>query len=412
MRVNPINKRWTVLTLVVLGILISYVDRGNLSIAAPALMHDFALSPESMGLLLSAFFWTYGAFQFPAGWIIDRLGVRRSYLIAFFLWSISSAAIALSRNAHDIFVLRLLLGAAESVGPLASLTFIRHAFTEEERGLPVAAYIAGQTVGPALGALLGTALLSAAGWRSLFAVTGLIAMLWLPFWFFLARGSERRVEPQAEVKVQRWNWPGMLSCPSFWGMSMCVFLFSYYWYFVLTWIPTYLTVSRGLSILSMGRLLSASLFVMAPTNMLVGWLADRAIRRSRNALAVRITIAAAGFMGASVIILLLYASGQLSVFAILAVSVCSFGAASASFWVLVQHLAPVPLTARAIAYFNTISQAAGALAPIVTGHTLGASKDFTLAVWLAGLSALAASLLLSAVGAGGLRRLLALSFPD
>ena len=73
------NRRWVVLALVCLAILVAYVDRGNLSIATVEIMRDFRLSPVYAGTLLSAFFWTYGLFQIPAGFIIDRYGIRGVY---------------------------------------------------------------------------------------------------------------------------------------------------------------------------------------------------------------------------------------------------------------------------------------------------------------------------------------------
>ncbi len=368
-------------------------------------MRDFNLSTRTMGFLLSAFFWTYGAFQLPAGLLIDRLGVRYSYFFAFLLWSLASASLALSRNVQTIFALRLLLGLAESVGPLASLAFIRHAFSEQERGFPVATYIAGQTIGPACGALLGTTLLAAAGWRVMFAATGLGALVWLPFWFSFAKIKENSgTQIPASRPPKAWDWSAILSSRSFWAMSLCVFLFSYYWYFLLTWIPTYLAVSRGFPIVTMGRILSIPLFIMAPVNILVGWLADKAIAHNRRPIKVRMGIAIAGFFGASAILLLGRASDRNSVLAVLTVSVCCFGVGSANFWTLVQHLAPPQLTARVIGYFNTLSQVAGAAAPIITGYTLGPGKNFSVAISLAGLSAIASSCLLLAAGERGIDR--------
>ena len=72
-------RRWTVAVLLYFGILISYIDRGNLGIAAPQMMRDFGLSPAAMGTLLSSFFWTYGAFQIPSGYLVDRFGIRAIY---------------------------------------------------------------------------------------------------------------------------------------------------------------------------------------------------------------------------------------------------------------------------------------------------------------------------------------------
>ena len=132
------NRRWIVVALIFLSILISYVDRGNLSIAADSIMRDFQLPPASMGVLLSAFFWTYAFCQLPAGYIVDRYGIRFVYAAGFVLWSLASAGMALSRHAGDIIALRMLLGLAEAVAPLASLAFIRQNFSGREQGLPTA----------------------------------------------------------------------------------------------------------------------------------------------------------------------------------------------------------------------------------------------------------------------------------
>ena len=180
------RRRWIVLALVFLGIVINYIDRGNLSVAAPSIMRDFRIAPAAMGLLLSAFFWTYGVFQMPAGAIVDRFGIRRTYAAGFLIWSLASAAIALSRAPADITGLRLLLGMAEAVAPLASISFIRNNFAAQDQGLPTSIYISGQNIGPAIGALVGAILLDRFGWRVMFAITGLGALVWLPCWWIAA----------------------------------------------------------------------------------------------------------------------------------------------------------------------------------------------------------------------------------
>lgn len=90
------DRRWVVMTFLFLGILISYVDRGNLSVAANAIMKDFQFSPPRMGVLLSSFFWTYALFMIPAGFLVDRFGIKSTYLIGLGLWSIASALIGVA----------------------------------------------------------------------------------------------------------------------------------------------------------------------------------------------------------------------------------------------------------------------------------------------------------------------------
>lgn len=397
--------RWVLLALIFAGILISYVDRGNLSIAAAAIMRDFRLPPESMGVLLSAFFWTYGAFQIPAGFLVDRLGIRRTYAAAFLIWSVASAGMALSRGAGDIFSARLVLGLAETVGPVASLAFIRQHFSGPEQGLPLSVYVAGQTFGPACGALVGSALLAEFGWRAMFAAIGLVALLWVPAWlYWTPRRTQAPMRTSAAPKG-RVPWRAIFSSPAVWAMSGCVLFFSYYWYFVLTWMPTYLTVARGFSTIGMGEILSVPLFSMAGVNIAAGWLADKLAARTGNVFRVRLWFAAAGLFGAGLVLILNVLHGRAAVLPVLVVSICSFGVASSNYWAIVQFVPPVSLVGRTVGYLNTLSQIGGIAAPLVTGWSLGPHKNFEVAILLAGVSPWIACLLLLIAGPGGLAKL-------
>jgi MFS family permease len=390
------NRRWLVLGLVFLGILVSYVDRGNLSIAAESIMRDLALKPEAMGLMLSAFFWTYAVCQIPAGLLIDRFGVRNVYAIAFAIWSLASASIALGHSQSDILLSRLVLGFAESVGPLASLAFIRANFAPRESGLPVGIYIGGQTLGPACGALLGTSLLASFGWRAMFAVTGLGALLWVPAWLAFAPAS--KIESAGSTGP--WPWRIILRSPSVWAMSACVFFFSYYWYFLLTWMPAYMTSARGFSILDMGRILFVPLASMAVTNALFGRLADLLIKKTQSLFWVRVWFAAFGLLGASSLILLNVITRKEAVLPILLVSICSFGIVSSNYWTIAQNVVPPGKAGRAIGMLNTMSQLGGAAAPYITGITIGPHKHFSFSILIAGFCPIAAFALLMLAGPG------------
>ncbi|MEP6539175.1 MAG: MFS transporter, partial [Bryobacteraceae bacterium] len=352
------SRRWVVVALIFVGILISYVDRGNLGIAATSIMRDFQFPPSSMGMLLSAFFWTYALFQIPAGFIVDRIGIRRVYAGAFLVWSLASAAIALSRGLPDILGLRLVLGLAEAVGPIASLSFIRRNFSGAEQGLPTAIYIAGQNAGPAIGALLGTMLIDQLGWRAMFAITGLGALVWLPFWWFLAPPD--RVAPvKAAVPVEAQSgmpWRITLLSRAFWGMTLSIFLSSYYWFFLLTWVPTYLTSTRGFTTLEMGRVLSTPLFIMAVFNIVAGSIADRLVKRVGSVFRVRVAFSAIGYATSAIVLLLLVLPGKEVVLPILIVSICATGIGNSNFWAISQHAPPAGLVGRTIGYLNTVAQ--------------------------------------------------------
>jgi MFS transporter, ACS family, D-galactonate transporter len=130
-------------------------------------MRDFGISPAAMGTLLSAFFWSYSLLQIPAGYAVDRFGLKWVYASAFLLWSLAAAAIGFAASFRQILFLRLLLGIGETVAHPASIAFIRRNFTDEQQGLPTAIYLSGMQFGPAAGALLGSALLVRTGWRLL-----------------------------------------------------------------------------------------------------------------------------------------------------------------------------------------------------------------------------------------------------
>jgi len=407
------NRRWIVLALIFLAIVINYIDRGNLSVAAPSIMRDFHISPATMGVLLSAFFWTYGLFQIPAGALVDRFGIRGAYAGAFLIWSLSSAAIALSRGTGDIISLRVVLGLAEAIAPVASLSFIRSNFAGKDQGLPTSIYIAGQNVGPALGALVGALLLDRFGWRLMFAITGLGALVWLPGWLAAAPSNSKRVESPAEPAAadaqgpRAWTWRMLLTNGTFWAMSLCIVLSSYYWYFVLTWVPSYLVLSRGFSNLGMGRVVSTALLAMAGVNVLAGSVADKVAARI-GVFRARLWFGIVGYAGTAAVLLLLVVPGRSWALPILTLSMCATGIGNSTFWAIAQHLPPKHMVGRTAGYLNTLSQVGGGAAPIITGYILGPQKQFGPAILVAGLCPVLAAACLVAAGPHGLERMKAL----
>jgi MFS family permease len=407
------NRRWIVLSLVFVGIVICYIDRGNLSVAAPSIMRDFRITPATMGVLLSAFFWTYAAFQIPAGALVDRFGIRRAYAGGFLVWSIASAAIALSRGTGDIIGLRLALGLAESIAPLASISFIRNNFAGKDQGLPTSIYIAGQNIGPALGALVGAILLDRFGWRTMFAITGLGGLIWLPGWLAAVPSDRTRAVREAEKAAddlaapRRWTWRLLLTTRTFWAMSLSILLSSYYWYFVLTWVPSYLILARGFSTLEMGRVVSTALFAMAIVNVSAGAVVDKWAARI-GVFRARVCFAVLGYAGTAAILLLLVTPDRSWALPILTFSMCATGIGNSNYWTISQHVPPKNLVGRTIGYLNTLSCVAGAAAPVITGFILGPQKHFGPAILVAGVCPALSAVCLLTAGSKGLGRMKAL----
>ena len=150
------------------SVLINYVDRGTLAIAAPLLKEDLHLSPSQLGVLLSAFFWTYAFCQILSGWLVDRFDVNRVLAIGVLIWSLATLGTGLTRGFAHAPGVRLLLGIGESVAyPSYSKIIAKH-FNAEHRGRANGLISAGWAGGPAIGTLVGGLLVAHIGWRLVF----------------------------------------------------------------------------------------------------------------------------------------------------------------------------------------------------------------------------------------------------
>ena len=189
---------------------INYVDRGNLSIAAPLLKDELGLSASQLGILLSAFFWTYSSFQLIAGWAVDRFDVSIVMAVGFFIWSAATATTGLMHGFIALLVMRLVLGVGESVAyPSYSKILASHC-PEERKGIANAVLASGLSLGPAFGIFVGGILIGKLGWREYFIMLGLASMLWLvPWWRWklkpIAANSTAKLSYR-EILKQRSAW--------------------------------------------------------------------------------------------------------------------------------------------------------------------------------------------------------------
>src|SRR5262249_39580014 len=168
------------LLLLVVSVLINYVDRGNLSIAAPLLKGELGISASQLGILLSAFFWTYTVMQFVCGLFIDRFDVNRVLASGYLLWSLATAVTGVVNGFAMLLAMRLLLGIGESVAfPCYSKILARHV-PEHSRGFANGAIVAGMKCGPVVGTLGAGILMAKYGWRPVFVGAGWLSLLWLP----------------------------------------------------------------------------------------------------------------------------------------------------------------------------------------------------------------------------------------
>ena len=172
-----------VLFLLSLSVLINYIDRSNLSIAAPLIKDELGISAWQLGKLLSTFFWTYALMQIPAGWLVDRFDVKWVFAAGFFVWSAATATTGVLHGFTALLIVRVVLGLGESVAFPAYSKILGGHFKESHRGFANSMIMAGLALGPALGMWVGGSVVGRFGWRPFFVVLGLAGLLWLPPWF-------------------------------------------------------------------------------------------------------------------------------------------------------------------------------------------------------------------------------------
>jgi MFS family permease len=371
------GRLWSIVVLLCLGMVIAYIDRTALSvaIALPEFRDFFGLTNSQRGLMNSAFFWSYALLQVPAGWLVDRVGVKYPYAGSFLFWSIVSACTGFARSVGQLFTIRLLLGVGEATVAPASLRWIRMNVDEKQRGLAMGIYMAGTKIGPAVGAPVAAYLIASFGWRAMFYMTGLVSLVWLVPWLMLVPRDEQALVPQASNKVDV-PFSHVFRGTAIWGIIIGTFCYSCYLYFCITWLPAYFKDQRKLSLELMGLYTMFSFVGMAVTTILSGWAADRLIARGRDAVTIRKTFTITGMLLAATEV---FGAGAVTANTALFFSIFSLaglGVATANYWALTQTVVPGTAIGRIGGVQNMASNLAGVAAPILTGWLIDVTGTY------------------------------------
>jgi len=364
------SRRWTIIALLNAGMIIAYVSRSNLpvALALPDFIKAFHLSDVDRGTLNSAFFWAYAALQIPAGWIVDRYGVKWPYALSFLFWCIASAGTVFTRSVAQLTALRVILGVGESVVAPASYKWIRFNFEEKERGLAVGLYMAGTKIGPAIGPPLAVWLIVHYDWRMMFLILGLGGLVWLVPWITLVQNDARRpAKDESKAPASPIGFGRLLASPVVWGTVIATFCYMYFVYFCMTWMPAYFVEQRHQSLAKMGLYTFYSFAGMAVMAALGGWAADWMIRRGGNPVTVRKWFTIAGFVIACTELIGARASSLTMAVTFAIISLSGLGLATANYWAITQTLFPAATIGRMAGVQNCAASVAGIVAPIVSG---------------------------------------------
>lgn len=362
-----------VLFLLSLSILINYIDRSNLSIAAPLIKGELGLSDWQLGTLLAAFFWTYGFMQIPAGWLVDHFDVKWVFAAGFFVWSAATATTGILHGFVALIVIRVILGVGESVAFPSYCKILGIHFTESRRGFANSAIMAGLGLGPAIGILVGGNVVARFGWRPFFLALGLGALLWLFPWLAWMPRRTRAATPANQATVGILD---ILRQRSAWGTCLGQFCINYTLYFLVTWLPSYLIRGRHFSMSQMAKVGGLVFFLSSVSGIGLGKLSDQWIAAGSSPTRVRKTMLGVGLMGLGAS-LAAAAFAPDSVFTwVLAPAGIFLGMSGGNCWAVTQTLAGTKVAGRWAGVQNFIGNFAGAVAPMLTGYLLGRTGQF------------------------------------
>jgi MFS family permease len=386
-QVQADTPRWVFpgwLCLLAVAILINYIDRGNLAVAAPLLKEELRLSAIQIGVLITAFFWTYTAVMAISGWFVDRWNVNWILIAGFVVWSAATAATGFVYSFGVFLVVRMLLGLGESVAFPAFTKIIALNVPQEHRGIANAVVVAGMSLGPAVGTYACGLSMARFGWRPVFIFVGLVSLVWvLPWMRYMPEHAHvsRRATPAASTM-------DILRQRNFWAASAGHFCSNYPFYFMIVWLPLYLVHERHFTMKQMAGEATLYYLAFAIVAPITGWAADAAIRAGRDVSTVRKTGMAVGHALVGIGVLAASSANPRLCLSGLIVMGMGSGCIGPNIYIFAQTLAGPSVTGKWIGLQNALGNLAGVVVGPLTGWIVDRSGHFGSAFAICAITAL------------------------
>lgn len=385
---KPTKVRYHILFLIFITVVINYMDRSNLAVAASAIGKEYQFSSVQLGLLMSAFSWTYILFQIPGGMLVKRYAPRAFYTFILIVWSVFTIMQGFVKGFMTLFGLRMATGMAEAPSYPINNRVVSSWFPEGERASAIAVYTSAQFLGLAFLMPVLTKIQLYAGWRGLFIVTGSIGVIWGIVWYIFYRDplKHKTVNQQELDHIEKgggilkrdendiqhknpFNWPDLkevLSHRKLWGVYLGQFAVNAALWFFLTWFPKYLVDYRGLDIIKSGYWASVPYLAAFAGVLCSGFLSDYLMKKGYPIARARKFPVIFGLLLSIAIVGANYVSAPHLIILFMSISFFGIGCASIT-WVFISTLAPEGLIDITGGVFNFIGQLSGVVVPVVIG---------------------------------------------
>jgi len=298
------NLRWIIVALLFMATGLSFLDRQVLSLAIIKIKDEFHMTDVEYGWINTAFLLSYAIMFTLGGWLIDRFGTRVGLAVSVGLWSLSSAMHGLVQNVWQLGTARFFLGLGEGGAFPGAAKGVTEWFPQKERGLAMGIAIGGAALGAVIAPPLTVYMTTMFGWRGTFIATGLIGAIWVLIWlFFYKKPQKSRLITDKErtyitggkkehevAKNKTIPFKAILQTREAWGLISIRFLLDPVFYFIMFWIPKYLSEERGVSFEQIGNLFWIPFLALGISNMLGGWASDKLINSGLSVNKARKTI--------------------------------------------------------------------------------------------------------------------------
>jgi ACS family D-galactonate transporter-like MFS transporter len=389
---KPTRARFGILVLISMATLINYLDRSVMGVAKPELVAELKISPEVMGLIFSAFSWTYALAQIPGGFVIDKFGTRLTYAFSLGLWSLATAMHGFMNSVAGLVSARLALGVAEAPCFPANSRVLSTWFPQQERAKATGVYTVGEYIG--LGFLIPVLawIMATFGWRSLFWIVGAMGILFaFVFYTFYREPNESAKANQAERDLiaagggfssgapsLAFSWSRVLrlgTTRQIAGASIGQFCSNSTLVFFLTWFPSYLADERGMDFIKSGFMVSLPYLAASVGVMIGGFGSDWLIKRTGSASIGRKVPIIAGLLLCASMISANFLESNAAVIAVMSLAFFGQGLAGLG-WTLLSDVAPKEMMGLTGGLFNFFTNLAGIITPLVVGFVVGATGSF------------------------------------
>lgn len=405
------KKRFGILTMIFISVVINYMDRTNISVAASALTQDLELSSVQLGLIFSAFGWTYSIFQIPGGISVDLVKVRILYPVILTAWSLATLIQGLVNSFAALIACRMAIGVFEAPSYPCNNKIVTQWFPESERGSAIAIYTSGQFIGLAFLLPVLAIIQSYFGWRGLFIISGLIGFVWAAIWYFLYRdpqehptisqaelehiddgttfhtnSSDKSESEDAKTKISVEDLKWVFSQKKLWGVYIGQFCLGGVLMFFLTWFPTYLVEYRGLDFIKSGFLASIPFLAAFVGVLISGFCSDFLSKRGWSKEMSRKLPVITGMFLTTSIIGANYTDNTTYIIMFLSISFFGNGLASIA-WIFVSHLAPKSHLGLVGGCMNFVGGLSAVLVPLIIGFLVSGGDFAPALVFICSLAA-------------------------